>query len=97
VSQQQITNRLKSLGELEGVSVKVTGAKRGTIRIKHTKLHAPEFRFVWYTDDHFIGYFIDGEGKESQAVVSLYTPLDAIQFVTAYVILNNIRANQKAS
>jgi hypothetical protein len=51
--------------------------------------------FRW-TPDHFVGYFIDGNGNQSQAVVSLYTPLAAIQFVSAYVMLNEIRANQKA-
>jgi hypothetical protein len=51
--------------------------------------------FRW-TADHFVGYFIDGNGNQSQAVVSLYTPLAAIQFVSAYVMLNEIRANQKA-
>jgi hypothetical protein len=41
-------------------------------------------------------FIIDGDGKQSQAVVSLYIPLAAIQFVSAYVILNEISANQKA-
>lgn len=94
--QQQITNRLKFLDELPDVSVDVTGSTSGTIRITHTRHHAPEFSFRWITD-HFVGYFIDGAGNQSQAVVSLYTPLAAIQFVSAYVMLNEIRANQKAA
>ncbi len=96
MSQQMITNRLKSLKELDGISVEVSGSAQGTIRIVHKKHHAPEFLFRWYSD-HFVGYFIDGEGKQSQAVVSLYTPMDAIRFVTAYATLNDIRSNQKAS
>lgn len=96
MSQQMITNRLKSLEELNGVSVEVSGNTSGTVRITHAKHHAPEFLFRW-SSDHFVGYFIDGEGKQSQAVVSLYTPMAAIQFVSAYVMLNEIRANQKAS
>jgi len=51
--------------------------------------------FRW-TADHFVGYFIYDNGNQSQAVVSLYTLLAAIQFVSAYVMLNEIRANQKA-
>lgn len=96
MSQQMITNRLKSLEELNEVSVEVSGSTNGTVRITHKKHHAPEFLFRW-SSDHFVGYFIDGEGKQSQAVVSLYTPMSAIQFVSAYVMLNEIRANQKAS
>ena len=56
----------------------------------------PEFLFRWYTD-HFVGYFIDSDGKQSQAVVSLYTPMDAIRFVSAYAILNDLRAHKKAA
>ena len=96
MSQQKITNRLQSLEELPGVSVEVSGSANGTIRITHKKHHAPEFLFRW-SSDHFVGYFIDGGGNQSQAVVSLYTPLDAIQFVSAYVTLNEIRSNQKGA
>ena len=95
MTQKLITNRLKSLEELDGVIVEVTGSANGTIRVTHSRHHAPEFLFKWYTD-HFIGYFIDAEGHQSQAVVSLYTPMAAIQFVSAYAMLNTIRANQKA-
>ncbi|MEI6262767.1 MAG: hypothetical protein WCR46_23065 [Deltaproteobacteria bacterium] len=96
ISQKLITNRLKSLEELPEVSVELTGNTNGTIRITHANHHAPEFLFRW-TADHFVGYFIDGNGNQSQAVVSLYTPLAAIQFVSAYVMLNEIRANQEAN
>ena len=96
MSQQIIANHLKSLEELNGVSVEVSGSTNGTIRITHTKHHAPEFLFRWLSD-HFIGYFIDSDGKQSQAVVSLYTPMAAIQFVSAYVMLNEIRANQRST
>ncbi len=74
--------------------VDVTGASSGTIRVTHNRHHAPEFLFRWSVD-HFVGYFIDGEDTQSQAVISLYTPLDAIHFASAYTTLNLIRANQK--
>lgn len=95
MSQQKITARLKSLEELNEVSVEVSGSTNGTIRITHVKHHVPDFLFRWH-EDHFIGYFIDGDGKQSQAIISLYTPMAAIQFVSAFVMLNEIRANQKA-
>ena len=93
--QDKIKNRLKSLKEIEGILVTVTGSSNGTIKIKHRRQHAPEFIFRWNTD-HFIGYFIDDEDRQSQAVISLYNSMDAIRFVSAYAILNDIRANQKA-
>jgi hypothetical protein len=96
MSQQKITNRLQSLEELDGISVEISGSTNGTIRIEHKRHHAPEFLFRWYTD-HFVGYFIDSNGSQSQAVISLYTPMDAIRFVSAYATLNEIRANQKGS
>jgi hypothetical protein len=95
-TQEKIINRLKSLGELEHVSVDVSGANNGILRVVHDRHHGPEFRFVW-NSDHFVGYFIDGAGNQSQAVVSLYSALDAIQFASAYIALNRIRANQRFS
>jgi hypothetical protein len=94
MSQAAIVEKLKVLEELDNVSVDVTGSTGGTLRVTHDKHHAPEFLFRWY-GDHFVGYFIDSDGKQSQAVVSIYSPLAAIQFVSAYVMLNEIRANQK--
>ena len=96
MSQQKITNRLKSLEEIDGISVEFSGSTNGTIRIKHQKHHGPEFMFRWSVD-HFVGYFIDSNGSQSQAVISIYTPMDAIRFVSAYATLNDIRANQKGS
>jgi hypothetical protein len=93
-NKKKITHRLQSLKELDGISVTVSKRDQGTVYVRHKKHHAPEFRFHW-SSDHFIGHFIDGNGKESQAVVSLRTPMDAIHFVSAYATLNDIRARQK--
>lgn len=93
-TREKITHRLQSLNELNDISVTVSKREKGTIHVRHKKHHAPEFRFHW-SSDHFIGHFIDGKGTESQAVVSLYSPMDAIHFVSAYVTLDNIRARQK--
>lgn len=96
MTQKQITARLQSLEEIDGISVEISGSTSGTIRIEHKRHHAPEFLFRWHTD-HFVGYFIDSNEAQSQAVISLYTPMDAIRFVSAYATLNEIRANQKGS
>lgn len=91
---RKIISRLQALEELHEVSVNVSGSANGTIRISHKRHHGPEFIFRWHVN-HFVGYFVDGDGKQSQAVVSIYTPMAAIQFVSAYVMLNEIRANQR--
>jgi len=96
VTKLLIRNRLKSLNELPYINVEITGGAKGTIRIRHKKIHALEFRFRWFTD-HFIGCFIDKDDKESQAVISLYTPVQASYFVSAYILLNDLRAKQKVS
>lgn len=94
MSRQEIISRLQSLEELQGVSVDISAKTKGTVRITHEKHHAPEFLFRW-SNNHFIGYFIDGSGAQSQAIVSLYNSIDAGMFVCAYIILNGIRSNQK--
>lgn len=92
---ESITKQLQALEEIPGVTVQVSGYTQGTIRVIHTKHHAPEFIFKW-SNEHFVGYFIDGNDAQSQAVVSLYTALDAVKFISAYAMLNEIRANQKS-
>jgi hypothetical protein len=96
MTQNKITSHLQSLKEIDGISVEISGSTNGTIRVEHKRHHAPEFLFRWHTD-HFVGYFIDSNRAQSQAVVSLYTPMDAIRFISAYATLNEIRANQKSS
>lgn len=90
-----IINRLKSMGDIEHISVKVSTTANGTVRIQHGKHHGMDFIFRWYTD-HFVGALVYG-GEESPALVSLYTPLDAIEFVSAYMALNRIRARQRST
>jgi hypothetical protein len=83
------------LEEIDGVTVKST--KIGsTIHIGHLKHHALDFVFRWGSD-HFIGYFVDAEKAESQAVLSLYTSMDAIRFATAYALLVELRARKKGA
>ena len=94
MSQTVIKNRLKSLEDLELVSVEVS-SDNCNIDITHSRHHGMDFSFRWVNDDHFLGYFIDADGNKSQAVISLYTGLDAIKFSTAYALLDELRANQR--
>lgn len=94
--QKTITNRLKDLQSIQENDVQVTVSQEGgTIHIRHEKHHALNFTFKWL-GDHFAGYFVDGEGNQSQAVTSLYSGLDTAHFVTAYSLLATLRANQKS-
>lgn len=97
MSQQKIkiVNRLKSLEDIDDVSISSTEGN-GTIKIEHARHHGLEFLFRW-ASDHFVGYFIDAKGNKSQAVISLYTGLDAIKFATSYALLVELRANQKGA
>ena len=88
----KITNRLKSLNDIDGVSVDLSEEKK-TVKVKHEKYHSLDFTFRWL-GDHFAGYFIDGDGNQSQAVISLWTGMDAIHFSAAYSLLVDLRARQ---
>jgi hypothetical protein len=90
---QKIENRIKSLNELDGVTVDVEG---NTIHINHSKEHGIKWRLQWIGDDHYTGYFVNPDASESKGVVSIYSALDAIHFVSAYVALDDIRARQRA-
>ena len=88
-----IRNRLKSLTEVGGTTVT---AKGDTLRIHQKNAHAMGFTFKWLKD-HWVGYFIDRNDNESQAVVTLNNGMDAINFAAAYSILLQLRARRQAS
>ncbi|MFC1944876.1 hypothetical protein ACFLX5_05295 [Chloroflexota bacterium] len=83
-------NRLKSLNGIPGLTVE----GKGTIYISYQTECSLNFKFVW-SDEHYIGYFMDEEGKASQAVISLWNPMDAIYFATAYSLLVELRAGRR--
>jgi hypothetical protein len=94
----KIIERLLDLNELDGVTVEVTGHKEKTVVIQHARHHVPNYKFKWVTDDHFVGYIVDQDlvVKNTQALVTLRTPLDAILFASSYVLNVNICARQRA-
>jgi hypothetical protein len=93
---KKITNRLLDLNELDGVTVTVSGPKKQTVRIQHTRAHVLDYEFTWTSDDHFIGYVYNNHGFVTPAVTTLRTPLDAILFVSAYILNLNIVARKRA-
>lgn len=90
--QQKIKNRLKSLNEVDSVSVDTT--KPSQITVSHKLRHVADFRFKWTDSNHYVGYFVDADGKESQAIVSLWTAMDAVKFLALYFTLVELRAKR---
>lgn len=92
-SRTKIVNRLKTLEDVEGVEVTISDEKK-TIYVNFHTERSLDFKFVW-SIDHFIGYFTDSKGNESQAVISIWSPIEAIHFVTAYSLLVELRAGRR--
>ena len=92
-TQKTIIVRLKSLVEIGNVTVEVTEGL-GRIDIKHKRDHVANFQFNWLDDSHYTGYFVDGKGKKSQAIVSLWTPMEAAKFMVAYSMFVELGAKR---
>lgn len=89
----KIVNRLKTLEDIDGVDVTISNGKK-TVYVNYQTERSLDFKFIW-SYDHFIGYFTDSKGNESQAVISIWDPLEAIHFVTSYSLLIGLRAGRK--
>lgn len=92
--QEKIKNRLKSLNELEDVSVDIS-EEFGQVSISHRLHHAADFKFKWVDGSHYVGYFIDASSNESQAIVSLWSSMEAVKFVSLYSTLVELRAKRE--
>ena len=90
---KKILNRLKSLRDIKGVAVELSDEER-SLTIRYRTERSLDFYFKWVDDSHFVGYFEDDEGEMSQAVISLWTPMDAIHFSAAYSLLIQLRAGR---
>ncbi len=82
------------LKTLEGDGIDVDD-KEKTVYIKYRTQRSPDFKFRWL-NDHFTGYFIDNNGMESQAVISLWNDKEAYEFARAYRTLVELRASRQA-
>lgn len=91
--QEKVVNRLKSLNELDDVTVTVSDGL-GLIVISHRLHHAADFKFKWVDGDHFVGYFVDAQGAESQAIVSLWSAMEAVKFIVLYSTLVELKARR---
>lgn len=63
-----------------------------TIRYKTER--SLDFYFKWVDNNHFVGYFEDNKEELSQAVIALWTPMDAINFSAVYSLLIQLRAGR---
>lgn len=91
--QEKLVNHIRSLEELGDVTVEVSD-DLGHIQVSHRRHHVADFKFKWLDGKHYAGYFVDGDGRASQAIVSLRTSMDAIKFVVLYSTLVEISAKR---
>jgi len=91
--QEKIKNRIRSIRELDEVTVKVSKSL-GTIDVTHDYDHVANFKFKWVSDNHYVGYFVNLYGEESQAIVSLWEPIEAVKFIVLYTTLVELRAKR---
>lgn len=94
--QKKLKNRLNSLNELDDVTVEST-EELGQIFISHRKHHVADFKFKWVDGNHYVGYFVDAYSKESQAIVSLWSAMEAVKFIVLYSTLVELRAKRDAA
>lgn len=91
--QEKLIQRLKSLKDLDGVVIEVS-PDQGTLHIRHDLHHAADFKFKWVDGTHYVGYFVDAKDNESQAIVSLWEPLEAVKFIALYMTLVELKARR---
>lgn len=91
--QEKMQMRLNSLNELDDVTVETTN-ELGQIFISHRLHHAADFKFKWVDGNHYVGYFIDAYGNESQAIVSLWSAMEAVKFIVLYSTLIELKARR---
>ncbi len=94
--QEKIRNRLNSLNEIDDVTVE-TSDGLGQICISHRLHHAADFKFKWVGGDHYVGYFVDAKGNESQAIVSLWSAMEAVKFIVLYCTLIELKAKREST
>ena len=91
--QEKIKNRLLSLAEIDKVKVEVSDSL-GQIHIRHGRKKSANFKFKWVDGNHYVGYFVDSEDNESQAIVSIWTAMEAVKFIVLYATLIELRAKR---
>ena len=91
--QEKIKSRLKSLNELDDVTVEATDGL-GQINISHRLHYAADFKFKWVDGNHYVGYFVDANGNESQAIISIWSAIEAVKFIVLYSTLIELKARR---
>ena len=94
--QEKIRNRLNSLNELDDVTVE-TSDGLGQIYICQRLHHAADFKFKWGDGNDYVVYFVDARGNESQAIVSLWSAMEAVKFIVLYSTLIELKAKREPS
>ena len=89
----KIINRLSTLDDIEGVTVDISDDKK-SLTVRYKSQRSLDFYFKWIDKSHFVGYFEDENEKLSHAVISLWEPMDAINFSSAYLLMIQLRAKR---
>ena len=89
--QEKFVNRIRSLQEIDDVDV-VVSEDRAQIKVSHGRHHVADFKLKWVSEKYYAGYFVDADGNESQAIVSIRTSMDAIKFAALYATLVDLSA-----
>lgn len=63
------------------------------IQVSHRRHHVADFKFKWL-DDKYAGYFVGGDGFESQAIVSLRSSMNGVKFASLYSTLVELSAKR---
>ncbi len=83
---------IKSLAEDDDITVKLSKTKN-RITISHRRTHVTKVQLVW-SRDHFIGYILDDDDNKSQAVLALWSLLEAAEFTSWYLTLVRLAARR---
>jgi hypothetical protein len=89
---KEIEDIVQHLNELPDVQV-IIDEKTMMVGDTNNRLQVAKFHFEWQ-GQYYAGYFSQKD-RLSQAVLSLRTPMDAVNFAGAYEVLHLLRAGRR--
>jgi hypothetical protein len=93
--QRKIFEKIQALSALIGVNVSEGNQGVGTIHIESRRKHELDIRLTWY-GNHYLAYpLAHGDEHEGPAIMSIYSEIEAIEFVSVYLSIHQLRARRK--
>jgi hypothetical protein len=94
--QEKIYEKIQALSGLIGVRVTEGTQGIGTIYIESRRKHELDIRLTWF-GTHYLAYpLAHGDEKEGPAIMSIYNEIEAIQFVSVYLGIHQLRARRRS-